>query len=558
MNHKMKQLLRITAAVLGIAGLICIGIFFFKGAGAGKLTRDEPTVRKSLMTFAYKVYGDPAAQNGRYFLSKIVFHNDGSGPVHDFSISYQIPGYISWTTPETHSEIPPGQTTVQLYYPQLPSWVTLSTSQTTATLETKIHWSDKAGKPKEDILRSNVILRGANEVEYTDLPANEVVTWYDKWATAPFTISMVTPNDPVVNEFVAEITKRTGGTVAGIKGGAQEVYRFMNAVYDYMCETGMRYTGDQGVPATLGDVQTSVQTVRLPRQVIINNQGLCIELALLWASVLQHVGLNPTLVFVKGHAFTFVRYGQGPNDIIPIECTAITPMAVDQKQPVSFNDAVEMASKELEYWTKAALIMPVDVEAYQGQGFRAPELPEIPVDRIKSILEQRTNHTAASYATQAPSQNLNAAAAAVRQGYYRWVGAKGMISIDVPENWTRMENAPFPGMVFTAQDMQTTVAVEVFYYPTLRTPDEAMQARQREVSRNGGRVKVANQQPKENTTYYTGSTSYRKGSTQWVGVFQGTSGGVIGFFTGADKGRFETNQPIISDLISSARFNAPQ
>src|SRR6266566_122067 len=555
--HKMKQLLRIAAAMLGIAGLICIGIFFFKGAGAGKLAWDEPTVRKSLMTFAYKVYGDPAAQNGRYFLSKIAFHNDGSSPVHDFSISYQIPGYISWTTPETHSEIPPGQTIVQLYYPQLPSWVTQLTSQTTATLETKIHWSDKAGKSKEDILRSNVILRGRNEVEYTDLPANEVVTWYDAWATAPFTISMVTPNDPVVKEFVAEITKRTGGTQAGVTHSPKEIAQVMQATYDYMCETGMRYTSDQGVPATIGDVKTSIQTVRLPRDVITTNEGLCIELALLWASALQHLGLNPTVVFVPNHAFTVVQYGQGPNDIIPIECTAITPMAVGEKQPVSFNDAVEMASKELEYWKKAALIMPLDVEAYQEQGFRAPELPPIEIDKIKDILAQRSNHTAAAYATQAPSQNLNATPAPVRQGYHRWVGANGMISIDIPENWTRTENAPFPGMLFTAQDMQTTVAVEVFYYPTLHTPDEAMQARQHEVSRNGGRVKVANQQPKENTTYYAGSTSYRKGSTQWVGVFQGTSAGVIGFFAGADKGRFETNQPIISDLISSARFSAP-
>src|ERR1700730_10133535 len=165
-----KQPLRIVAAVLALLGFLCIGIYMFKGGSGGKLTWDDPIVRKSIMTFAYKIYGDRAAQNGRYFLSKIVFHNDGSGPVQDLSISYQIPDYVSWTTPQTYPEIPAGQTVVELYYPQLPAKVTQLTAQTNATLETKIRWANKAGDMKEEILRSNVSLHGVNEIEYTDLP----------------------------------------------------------------------------------------------------------------------------------------------------------------------------------------------------------------------------------------------------------------------------------------------------------------------------------------------------------------------------------------------------
>src|SRR5438132_2804123 len=148
----MKKLLRISAAVLSLAGLACIGLFFFKGAGAGKVSWDDPIVRKSIMSFAYKIYGDPAVENGRFFLSKIVFHNDGTGPVHDLSVSYQIPDYVSWTTPQTYPEIPAGQTVVQLYYPQLPAKVTQLSSQTNATLETRIRWADKPGEMREEIL----------------------------------------------------------------------------------------------------------------------------------------------------------------------------------------------------------------------------------------------------------------------------------------------------------------------------------------------------------------------------------------------------------------------
>src|SRR5438046_7135745 len=186
---------------------------------------------------------------------------------------------------------------------------------------------------QEEILRSNVPLRGVNEIEYTDLPSNELLTWYDMFATSPFAAAMVTPNDPVVKEFVAEVTKRTGGSMAGVAGGGQEVARMMKGIYDYMCETGMRYTSDAGVPTKIGDVQTIVQTVRLPRDVIITNEGLCAGLSLLWASVMEHLGCQTTVVFRPGHAFTLVKYGEGSGDFIPIECTAITPMAVGAKQP---------------------------------------------------------------------------------------------------------------------------------------------------------------------------------------------------------------------------------
>ncbi|MGI8889745.1 MAG: hypothetical protein ACR2G0_03045 [Chthoniobacterales bacterium] len=563
----MKIFLRIGALVLAIAGLGCLAVFFLQGGGSGKLVWDDPIVRKSLMTFAYKIYGNPAAQSGRYFLSKIVFRNEGKGAVHDLSVSYQIPDYTTWTTPKTYSEVPAGQTLVEVYYPQLPAKVTQLNSQTNATLETKLRWADEEGKMKEQILRSNVILRGVNEIEYTDLPATELLTWYDMFATSPFATAMVTPNDPVVKEFVAEVTKRTGGTTAGIAGGPQEVARVMKALYDYMCDTGMRYTSDSGVPETIGNVQTTVQTVRLPRDVIISNQGLCIELAILWASAMEHLGLPSSLVFIPGHALTVVRYGQGPTDVIPIECTAITPMAVGEKEPVSFDKAVQMAVGEL--FPKDESRTPpqiwVNVRDYQKEGFRAPELPDVEIDKIKNILSQRSQHTAAAYAENAGTGNSgnsgsnaeNTAPAAdtqVRPGYYRWLGADNTVSVDVPQGWARMENGPIPGMVFTAQDMKTSVALNVFHYPDLTSPGEAMQKARKGVARNGGRVKILSQEQKGNSIVYTGTTSYANGSNQWVGMFGPTGAGVVGLFVGAAKGQFEKNQPIIQDLISSARM----
>jgi hypothetical protein len=553
----MRGTLRFVAVILGLAGLACLGMFVFKGAGAGKLTWEDPVVRKSVMTFGYKVYGDPTAENGRFFLSKIVFRNDGTGPVHDFSVSYQIPDYVPWTTPATQTELPAGQTLVSLYYPQLPSKVTALTNRTNVTLETKVRWADKAGEVKEEILRSPIVFRGVNEIEYCDLPENEVATFYDMHSTAEFSVAMVTPNDPVVKEFVAEVTKRTGGTLAGIEGG-KELFNTMKAMYDYMCETGMRYTSSEGVPSKLGDVATTVQTVRMPRDVIITNQGLCIELALLWASAMEYLGCDTDVIFIPGHAFVIVSAGQ---QTIPVECTAVTPKSVQswlkelglsENTPViPFEKAVQLSQMELENIKRTNEPFTVyNVKAYQDKGMHAPELPEVDIEKIKNILAQRNAHGAAAYAQNVGSANRDAG---VPPGYYRWVGANNTASVDVPGTWTRMENTPVPGMVFTAQDMQTTAAVNVFHFPSLSSPVDAMQVARRGVAQaSGGTVRIATQQQKGNMIIYTGTTSYRRGTgTEWAGFFAPTPNGVVGLFVGSARGTFERNQPVIQQVISS-------
>jgi hypothetical protein len=553
----MKKLLRIAGAVLCLGGLGSLAVYAFRAPEPGALHWDPPMVKKSLMTFAYKVYGNPAAQFGRNYVSKIVFHNDGKGTVRNFSISYQIPDYVPWTTEETHAEIPPGQTVVKLFYPQLPSKVTQLNNQTTATLETKIRWSDKPGVQREEILRSNIELRGVNEVEYTDLPQNEILTWYDVFITSPFCAAMVTPNDPVVKEFAAVITQRTGGTTAGISGGPQEVARVMKALYDYMCDSNMRYTSDQGVPSVMGDVRTMVQTVRMPRDVIITNQGLCVELALLWASVMEHFGLRTTVVFRPGHAFTLVWVGTGPSDFIPIECTAITPMAVGAKGRVPFEEAVKMAQQDLQNQKYQIWL---NIQQYQAQGFRPPELPNIDIDKIKDILAKRPVAVNAGNAGNGgggaqPVQAEQTGEQPLPQGFFRWVGAGGMVSIGIPTHWTRIENTPVPGMILSAQDMQTSVAVSVFHFPQLQTAQDAMQAAQRGVAAsNGAQVKVATTERKGNGTIYTGTTRSSMGTNAWVGIFQPTSNGVVGVFIGAVQSQFDRNQQMIQTLIQHARI----
>ena len=65
------------------AGISMVAAWVFSGASPGRLAWDPPIVRKTLMSFAYKVYANPEVADGRYFLSKAVLKNTGTGPIRD-------------------------------------------------------------------------------------------------------------------------------------------------------------------------------------------------------------------------------------------------------------------------------------------------------------------------------------------------------------------------------------------------------------------------------------------------------------------------------------------
>jgi hypothetical protein len=149
----------------------------------------------------------------------------------------------------------------------------------------------------------------------------------------------------------------------------------------------MRYAGGLGLPEKIGDTITTVQTIRLPRDVILSNNGLCIELTLLWASVLEHLGIHSYVMLVPGHAYIVVHSGK---DLIPFECTAITPKAVYEKKIVSFEDANQIAMKEFTEAKKSGDFTAVNPRALQAAGIQPPELPEINIDQVKRIISDRT------------------------------------------------------------------------------------------------------------------------------------------------------------------------
>lgn len=579
----MKKLLVILGGLVLLAGLLLLAAgATHLGQSPAKLTWTPPEFRSSLMTFAYKVYGNPKMENGRHFLSKITFTNAGQVPVTDFSISYKLQDYIPWTDPETMPEVPAGFSFAKLYYPRLPGEVAKLHTQTTCTLQIKAQWKEN-GQAKQEVFKHDILLHPVNELTYSDLPASEVESWYDAFDTSDFAVSMVTPNDPVVGAYAAQITKLAGGTVAGVGGGGKEIYRLCQTAYDYMCRTGLRYTGDSGVPASFDDVKTLAQSVRLPRDVILNNNGLCIELAIMWASVLEHLGVDAALVMVPGHCYV-VAYsasqGMTIDKGIPIECTSITPQAVNKNAPVSFDDSVKMAVGETEERLKAGLMIVLPVSQYQHMGFTAPELPEVDLPKITEMLEKRSGparqampvsnrmaqqETATS--PQAGDDNVSDQSPAdapplspptqTNPDANRWRYPAGQVSIDFPAGFASVKPVVNPGnvLVLVAGNPATSMECDVMHVTGTQNPQAAFQYIVKSCLKHNIRLNCQNANNGQNgVVYLSGNTNNNGNATQWIAEGKVVPNGVIFVSAGTPSRLWKSQYNNAMNLLNNVHF----
>ena len=375
-------------AFVGGLGLVALGLLLLAGwavfgRAAGILAAKvywQPTV----MTVAYKTYGNSEAARGKYWFAKSVLQNSGKGPLKNVKISYQIPDYIPWTTPDEAAEILPGGTVVFVYYPKFPAKVTSIRTRTPATLEVKIEY-DGAAEPR--IEKRDFEFRGLSEFSYTNLPANEILSYYDVFDNDPLLASFVTDEDQVVKTFYAKVSEAYGGISTMDKG--KDMIAMARSVYNYMVSLGMTYSGAKGVPDNVRDVSSLMQSIRMPRDVIYGNSGLCIELALLWCSLAQASGAKPHLVLIPGHAFVILESGDGTR--LPVECTGVGGGAGGNlSAAMTFDQAVQSAAKTYsDTNAKGDPLEMLDIQALQARGIRPPELEAMDQAELSKLLDDR-------------------------------------------------------------------------------------------------------------------------------------------------------------------------
>jgi hypothetical protein len=152
--------------------------------------------------------------------------------------------------------------------------------------------------------------------------------------------AMVTPNDPAVEGLLRAAADYTstgtmwdgyGGDVDDSQGKVwdrlEALWQAEEEVYDLTYVSTM-------VSYAPGDVQR----IRLPAEVLDQRSGNCVELALLFASATEALGLETALIRIPGHAYMAVRMDLENANYYVVETTMIGR--------ASFADAVAVGSDE--------------------------------------------------------------------------------------------------------------------------------------------------------------------------------------------------------------------
>jgi len=331
-------------------------------------------VKPRIMSALYKIYGNSDLNFGSYWIAKTVFTNAGTSDITELRVSYQLGEYSSWSPENVYTLIVPRGSIVDLYYPIISSKVSELKSPTLCDLRVKYSYKDSSGKTYSDTITNRIQLLGINQFEFSNLTEEEKTgTWIDAFSNAPLLAAFVTKLDDAVKAFAGMVSQVAGGAGAALSD--KEAVAFCKALYELEVYNGISYQTPSGF---LLEYQSGGQDIKYPRDTLRDKAGTCVDLAILYASICETVGLKTFIILIPGHAFPVVILPSG--QLLPVESTGLGGAAVGQYS--SFDEAVETASKELKELQMGKFYI-IEVDEMQKQGVLTPELPKLPADMLK-------------------------------------------------------------------------------------------------------------------------------------------------------------------------------
>jgi hypothetical protein len=559
----MKKLL--VPVILLVAGIGFIGLPSLFSSGSIDL-KIEPA--GFIMPAAYKVYANPDVANGRYHLFKAVIKNTGTSTLRNLKVQYKIPKYIDeWSDIPAAANLLPGQTTVVTCFPVFNQNITDKTTTSRETANIKITYGS-TGSPTERDESFAFDMLSVNDVVFSDMNDKDKAFAVDYMENAVLYACYVTAEDPIIKYYAQQVQQKVlkGETAAGVGGNGQvgnkeleEAYRALAGVYNAMLLTKMVYSETSTNTTTYGENTSSSEHIRLPREVVTGNTGLCIELALLHCSVYKAMGLSPVLFLIPGHAYPGIKMG---NNIIPIEATGVGGEGIGGR--MSAIDALKAGDKEM---NEALAAMQkgqpgyymLDITQLYNDGYKDMELKDDQFLRtkIESLAQnfEPVNTNTNNYArTEEPQQReqktrntgntTNTANAAAMLTY------SGNISFNYPRNWS-VKNYPLPQLpVLTTAIYSPNMAdgIEIYSVAGAQNPAQAMSYIQQSLSRLGVNVSASYSGVQNGLYRYTGSSVSSAGSTNWVGYFKAVGGGVQAVVVGTRGRGSATLQQVLNSI----------
>ncbi len=191
--------------------------------------------------------------------------------------------------------------------------------------------------------------------------------------------AFVQPNEPAVERLLkqaAEILRKNGKKPAldGYQGGSKRAWELASGIWSAVAALGLDYALP---PASF---EHTGQKVRGPAQIVESGLATCLDLALLFCSAIEQAGLNPLLVFTKGHAFvgvwlkpeefsttvvddvTALRKRVKLKELLLFEATLAT-----QRPAPAFSYAVQLGAQQISEEKDEAFELAVDIRRARMQ-----------------------------------------------------------------------------------------------------------------------------------------------------------------------------------------------
>ncbi len=556
----MKKLaLPIVLVLLGAASLIT---YFQQPGGKGNIEvkiENTPVV----MPAAYKVYGNKQALAGKYYLFKMLLTNHDARTIQNLKVEYRIPGYIQWTELARIAYLYPGQSSVVVCYPKFNDNIVEKTTASQEKTDIRVTYAE--GQPHEVDESFGFTMEGRNDMVYTSIPSSEVDSYADLFDNVDLLPSFVTPDDPIVKYFTQQIQEKVlKGEAASVFNTPKECLRFMEGIYKATEMAHMVYSGTSGVPENFGDVHSSVQRIRLPREVITGKTGLCIELTLMYASIMEDAGLHALIYLAPGHAYPgFELNGR----YYAIESTGIGGEGLGKRSTVE--EALKAGTKNLQELIKGIRAGDqryaiIDVNKLNADGVVPMEMKDDDylrkkVDEIAKSFEQQpqqrqpvqqVENTKKYVATT--TQGRTNQGQAGNSGMARYSGA---VSFTYPSFWSRV-NSPLPQLPVLLTEVHSPdqlANAEVYLVQGTSSPQQAFAYLRQLLAQLGMQVQYSLYGTSGGYQIYQGQTYSSTGTYQWIGVAKPTSGGVTAVVAGASSQAYGRYQQVLKTIISSVQ-----
>jgi len=155
------------------------------------------------------------------------------------------------------------------------------------------------------------------------LRSSEDMYWGRSFKYAPFIASWVTPHASEVEAVLAQAKNFTPDRrLPGYENWKDEAeqehetYIESKAIFTALKRMGLSYVKSS---STLGEHSNVSERVRMPRISLARNSANCIDAAVMYASLFENLGMEPSVVIVPGHAYVGVRVAQGSSRFLFID-----------------------------------------------------------------------------------------------------------------------------------------------------------------------------------------------------------------------------------------------